>query len=64
MLAPHIPQKVNAPIFASNRISIPAYFPPRPTIKKTLINSVIERLEVGGGEIIHLKPRPWAKPFF
>jgi hypothetical protein len=32
--------------------------------KKTLINSVIQRLDVGGGEIIHLTPSPWARPFF
>lgn len=31
--------------------------------KKTLINSMIERLEIGGGQIIHLEPRSWAKPF-
>jgi hypothetical protein len=35
-----------------------------PETKKTLVNSVIERLEIGGGEIVHLMPRPWAKPFF
>jgi hypothetical protein len=32
--------------------------------KKTLINRVIQRLDVGGGEIIHLTPSPWARPFF
>ncbi len=33
--------------------------------KKTLINSVIQRLDVGGGgEIIHLTPSPWARYFF
>jgi hypothetical protein len=32
--------------------------------KKTLINSVIQRLDGGGGAIIHLTPSPWARPFF
>ena len=32
--------------------------------KKTLINRVIQRLDGGGGEIIHLTPSPWARPFF
>lgn len=35
-----------------------------PAIKKTLINSVFERLEIGNGQIIHLTPRPWVRPFF
>ncbi len=32
--------------------------------KKTLINSVIQRLDGRGGEIIHLTPSPWTRPFF
>jgi hypothetical protein len=32
--------------------------------KKSFINSVMQRLDVGSGEIIHLSPSPWARPFF
>ncbi len=32
--------------------------------KKTLINSVFERLGLIGGQIRHYPPRPWAKGFF
>lgn len=35
-----------------------------PETQKTLINSIIERLDIGGGQVLHLTPRPWAKPFF
>lgn len=35
-----------------------------PDTQKTLVNSVFQRLEAGGGRIIHFTPRPWAKPFF
>jgi DNA invertase Pin-like site-specific DNA recombinase len=35
-----------------------------PETKKTLINSIYERIEVADGQIIHTVPRPWAKPFF
>lgn len=35
-----------------------------PETKKTLLLSVFERLDTSGGQIIHLTPRPWAKPFF
>jgi DNA invertase Pin-like site-specific DNA recombinase len=32
--------------------------------KKTLINSLIERLDVAGGKVITFTPRAWAQPFF
>ncbi|MCG3208669.1 MAG: hypothetical protein FOGNACKC_02281 [Anaerolineae bacterium] len=32
--------------------------------KKTLINSLVERLDVAGGEVVVFTPRPWAQPFF
>ncbi len=32
--------------------------------KKALINSIIERLEIGSGKILHLEPRPWSRGFF
>ena len=35
-----------------------------PETKKTLINSVIERLDVGSGEIIHLSTPPLGQTFF
>lgn len=35
-----------------------------PEIKKALISSLIERLDIAGGKVIHLTPRPWAQPFF
>ncbi len=35
-----------------------------PQTKKALINSMIERLEVAGEQIVSITPRPWAQPFF
>lgn len=35
-----------------------------PETKKTVIDSMIERLDVGGGKVIRLTPRPWARSFF
>ncbi|MBN1993450.1 MAG: hypothetical protein JW953_12185 [Anaerolineae bacterium] len=35
-----------------------------PKTKKTPINSIFGRLEIGGGKVIHLTPRPWPRPFF
>lgn len=35
-----------------------------PEKQKALINVLIERLELAGGAIVHLVPRPWAKDFF
>jgi len=32
--------------------------------QKTLINSIVEKIDVGNGKILHLTPRPWARPFF
>jgi hypothetical protein len=32
--------------------------------KKTLITGVIQRLDVGNGEVVHFTPSPWARPFF
>lgn len=36
----------------------------KPETQKALINSLIERLDVGSSQVVHLQPRPWAKPFF
>ena len=35
-----------------------------PESKKALINSIFERLDLVGDDIIHYTPRPWAKGFF
>lgn len=35
-----------------------------PETKKALINSVIQRLDIVGGQIINFVPQPWAAPFF
>ncbi len=32
--------------------------------QKALINSMIQRLEMAQGQIVHLEPLPWASFFF
>ena len=32
--------------------------------KKAIINSLLDRIEIGGGQILHIEPRPRARGFF